>query len=631
MLRATLLTGVPLAAAIAMPSVGRLAGMSALALIATATIIVLRSTGRTWVATTLAVLVGSVPTVAVLGLAADVLRVTSVVPLRVVLTVAWVAASLTLGAAVADRVAGRRVWLDVWARMLAALGVAGFIGGALGRLLLPSRGTDLRLAWMLGEEDNAAFVGVAREVLAHGPEGARLAEDFGAAFMNLPLALLRLAGGPLAGEDDVRLQAISLTLLSAVVAIALAGLAMALLASLPHHVHRSDARAERQPGAIGVAAGAGGTATAALAGFSLLAIMPLQTGFLTFLWGLSLVLIATAVVAVLPSRAGAGARLTLVVHLGAVGLLLLGSWPFILTALAPLALLPLLWIDRPALRRWRERNPGAWRASLAGIAATAIGAVWAVASLPQVSKVLELGMDVLTIGGSSIHADRPTVLSAIAMVLLTVVLLVLGRGRPGPVVLALIGPLAGAGTLMLAIRIATDLLVDGVMAYAGFKLLFGLVTLALVLGSLGLVSAAGRFNAVVGVLALMVVMTPHVLGGTATAYEGWWDRTERPGSMHAIATVAAIRASTPDVPIRCLPSPGTRIDGVTPWAAYFCIRWMEEGFNEGRFGGNAGRFLNAQGDDFGELVDSILAEQQSEYLFAYRMTMGPGWFGWTGP
>lgn len=70
---------------------------------------------------------------------------------------------------------------------------------------------------------------------------------------------------------------------------------------------------------------------------------------------------------------------------------------------------------------------------------------------------------------------------------------------------------------------------------------------------------------------------------------------------------------------------------MTPWAAYFCIRWMEEGFNEGRFNGNAERFLNAQGDDFSEVVAWILAEQQSENLFAYRLTMGSEWFSWTGP
>ena len=45
---------------------------------------------------------------------------------------------------------------------------------------------------------------------------------------------------------------------------------------------------------------------------------------------------------------------------------------------------------------------------------------------------------------------------------------------------------------------------------------------------------------------------------------------------------------------------------------------------------NAFRLLNAEGETFDEVVTTIVKEQQSDYLFAYRMTMGRGWFGWTG-
>jgi hypothetical protein len=358
--------------------------------------------------------------------------------------------------------------------------------------------------------------------------------------------------------------------------------------------------------------------------------MPLQAGFLTFLWGLSLVLVASASVAVLPHDASVGAKAAVIIILAATGVLLLGSWPFIATAVAPLALLPFLWIDRARLRTWREEHRTLARGGAVALLVGVVAVLWALASLPQVSKVIELGRDVLTITGSSIHADRWSVRIAAVVTVAAVILVSRTFTHRNTVLLALLGPIMGAGLLMAGIRIATDRYADGLMAYAGLKLLFGLITLALILGGSLLVSGSARAGRTASIVALAVVLLPHALSGTATTYVGWWDRTERPGSHHAIAVIEAIDATTPDVPIRCLPSPGTRIDGVTPWAAYFCVRWVEQGFNEGRFNGNAGRLLNAQGETFEEIVDGILEDDPSEYLFAYRMTMGRGWFGWTG-
>jgi hypothetical protein len=168
------------------------------------------------------------------------------------------------------------------------------------------------------------------------------------------------------------------------------------------------------------------------------------------------------------------------------------------------------------------------------------------------------------------------------------------------------------------------------MAYAGLKLFFGLVALALVLGSLTVVSASTGLGSFASATALLVVALPHIMGVAAPIYRDWWDSTERTGAPHAIATIAAIRSSGPEVPIRCLPSAGTPVNAVTTWAAYFCIRWIEQGFNEGRFDGNAFLFLNAESGDFSDLVELVTVEQKSAYLFAYRLTMGAGWFGWSG-
>jgi hypothetical protein len=57
---------------------------------------------------------------------------------------------------------------------------------------------------------------------------------------------------------------------------------------------------------------------------------------------------------------------------------------------------------------------------------------------------------------------------------------------------------------------------------------------------------------------------------------------------------------------------------------------MEDAFNEGRFQGHRDELLTAEGETFEETVRSIEERSMSEYLFARRFTMGPGWFGWNG-
>jgi hypothetical protein len=251
------------------------------------------------------------------------------------------------------------------------------------------------------------------------------------------------------------------------------------------------------------------------------------------------------------------------------------------------------------------------------------------ARLPQVTRVIELGTDLLTIGGSGIFADQPIRRMATILMVIAAVLVLSRRPIPAPVAIAVLGPPLGAGALMLGIRIATDMFTDGTLGYAGVKLSFGVVTLSLAIGAIAVISHASRLGAVGSVLALGLVVLPLTSSVTAGAHSGWWDRTAQYGSPHAMATEAAIRATNEDLPIRCLPSPGTAITDRTRFAAYFCIRWMEEGFNAGKFRGHAATILNAEGDTYEEIVERILAEDQSNYLFAYPFTMGQGWFGWT--
>jgi hypothetical protein len=289
----------------------------------------------------------------------------------------------------------------------------------------------------------------------------------------------------------------------------------------------------------------------------------------------------------------------------------------------------LTWVDWGRVRIALRRRPVVGTAALASTGlALVVGAILA-SRLPQVTRVLELGTDLLTIGGSGIFADRPITRMATLLLVIAAVLVLSRRPVPAPVAIAVLGPPLGAGLLVLGIRLATDLLADGVMGYAGIKLSFGLVTLSLAIGSIAVVSYASRLGAVGSVLALGLVAIALTSSVTAGSHSGWWERTAQYGSPHAMATEAAIRASNEDLPIRCLPSPGTAITDRTRFAAYFCIRWMEEGFNAGKFHGHAATILNAEGDTYEEIVERILAEDQSNYLFAYPFTMGQGWFGWT--
>jgi hypothetical protein len=248
------------------------------------------------------------------------------------------------------------------------------------------------------------------------------------------------------------------------------------------------------------------------------------------------------------------------------------------------------------------------------------------------AEVLSYGIDILLIGASGIGADEPARRGAVIAIATVAALVIFAAGKASRAQLgmSLVGPVLGGGMLYLGLRGAAALLTDGQLNYSGIKLLYGVVALAIVLGLLGVSSQSLRFRAagvlVSSLLALAILQSSE----TANVHRTWWDRTYAGPQLHAQATIDAIQSSSAGLPIRCLPSPGTAVTEQTRWAAYFCARWVEDAFNEGRFGGYRSELLEASGDTFEATVEAILAESPNEYLFAYRMTMGPGWFGWAG-
>lgn len=580
----------------------------------------------------LAAFVGAGPALVVVGVLHDLPGIALPLPVSGILLLgAWTSTSVLFGSVVASRVASRRALVDVWLRILGVAASTAFVVGALVRLLLPSYSSADRLAWTLNEEDNAQIVGIAREVLVGGPRGAELADQYGTAIINLPLLLLRLGGGPLRSEVDLRLQAITVYVVSTIVVILLAGLAMALIGALTHHVHPGP-HGPRAPGATALALSPLAVGLSALIGFSLLVVLPMRTGFLTFVWGLTIVLLGAAAVAVTPADAPPAARLVLTVHLIASLILLFSSWPFIAPALAPLFLVPLLWVPWKQIRvAVRSRRGPILVGVLGAVAVLGSTAFWFFRWGPA-AEVLSYGIDILLIGASSIVADRAAQRGAMIAIATVAVIVVLTAGKVSRAQLgvSLLGPVLGGGMLYLGLRGAAALLTDGQLLYSGIKLLYGVIALAMILGLFGVASQSSRFRApgvlVSGLLAVVILQS----SATANLHRTWWDRTYAGPQPHAEATIDAIRNSSMGLPIRCLPSPGTAVTERTRWAAYFCARWVEDAFNEGRFAGYRSELLEASGDTFEATVEAILTESPNEYLFAYRMTMGPGWFGWTG-
>lgn len=483
-----------------------------------------------------------------------------------------------------------------------------------------------RLAWMLGEEDNAHVVGVARELLTVGPRGAELATQYGTSFATPGVALLR-AGAVGALSGDARLDAITATtaataLLPLLVGATLLMAATALRASLLRVGARADRTRSSRTGLGGPVSGlVGGLLGGAVV--QLLAVaLPMQLGFATLAWAMAWTLVGwSALMGVripsLPTRT----RAALGVQAVLAGVLLEGSWPFLAGALllpAALLLLP------PVLRIARTGGPGRTLRTvgpallLAGVTAALL------AGSGALRTVIGFGREALTAGvtvGASIITVGPSLMVAGGLAALTVLI---GVRRRGPVMLTLGAALGAVVTLLLLYLVALAI-TEGVTGYGGSKL--GLASVVLTVGALTSMSAAGALPRLGPALAVAVTLPALVdpLGRTALS---WWERTAPTEPPHAVAAVTAIEGSDPMLAIRCRPAPGTPATGASRLAAYFCIVWMEDAFNAERSSGNRFDFFGTEEPTF----DGALERARAEGLdsFAYPMRLGPGWFGWDG-
>ena len=535
------------------------------------------------------------------------------------------AAAIVIGAGVllgplAERVGGR------WTAAAAAglLVPAAVTSWATARLLGASPAA--RLAWMLGEEDNAHVVGVARELLAVGPRGAELAAQYGTSFATPGVALLRSGAiGPMSG--DARLDAVTATtaataVLPLVVAAALLVAAAVLRAALA----QDDERRGPTGGAPAPSGGAAGTLLGGLVGGTatqlLIVALPLQLGFATFAWAIAWALVGWSALVGLHVTAMPGrTRALLGLQALLAGLLLEGSWPFLAGAL--LAPAGLLLLPR-VLRGVRGGGPRRVLRTLGPVTLVAGIAAALLAGSGALRTVAGFGREALTAGvtvGASIITVGPSLTVAGALAAATVLL---GVRRRGPAALAAGAALGAAATLLL-LQLVALIITDGITGYGGSKL--GLASVALAAGALTATVAAGvlpRLGPVlVGAVTALVLIDP--LGRTALS---WWQRTAPAEPPHAVAAVTAIEGSDPVLPIRCRPAPGTPATGASRLAAYFCIVWMEDAFNAERSSGNRFDFFGTEEATF----DGALARARSEGLdtFAYPMRLGPGWFGWDG-
>ena len=495
---------------------------------------------------------------------------------------------------------------------------------AAGRLL--DAEPAARLAWMLGEEDNAHVVGAARELLAEGPDGAELAAQYGTSYATPGVALLRSGlAGPVSG--DPRLDAVTAITASAALLPVILGLAVLLsamaLRAATLAVH--DTR-ESHPSTPAMVVGVLlGTLMAGTATQLLIVAVPLQLGFITFAWAIAWTLVGWSALAglVVPGLPRP-TRLALAVQTGVAALLLEGSWPFLAGALAmPVTVVMSTSVAR-ALGDGRLTRR-ALRRALLGL--SLVGAVGAglLATSGAVRTVLGLGREALTAGvevGASIVTIGPALLLA---AIAAIVPVAVTARRAGAVVALAVAPAGGAVVSLVAIWIVSLAIADGIVGYGGSKLLLA-ATLLAVAGGTAVVATGMAPRAGIAAMAIataLVLLDP--LGGIAPE---WWRRTAPRVPPHAEATITAIKGSSPDLPIRCRPAPGTPATTTAKVAAYFCIVWMEDAFNAGPSSGNRFAFFQTEEATF----DSVVAEAQAEglYGFAYPLRLGPGWFGWDG-
>jgi hypothetical protein len=575
---------------------------------------------------TLALVIGLAPTVATVTLVHDVLP--SHPP--EILSWAVLAGTLALATVILGHPLASQLRATIGLRRIAAIGAgvaAGVAHAASGpsRLLRSPIGPVEQLAWILGEEDNAQIVGVAREMITAGPGGAELSAQYGTGFMVLPTLVQRITG-PRGDATDARLLAVEAFTLSVVLAILILGLAMFLLSI-------SIARTTNVPTILGLVVTAMAALGATTAAFAVAVFMPMRTGFLTLVWSIAWVALMVALAAAGTHRLSVTPRAFIAAQLLVLTLLVLRSWPFLIAAALPPLLLALR--DAP-LDRMRSSLRRRWYVVLALVTVGVIATVPYIRE-SAVGEVLSYGREALTVGGSGIFADRAAIFATACGVLLAVVMLGwTDRGErwfgvpAGSRVLLVLGVPGAAWLSWVGLKVAAAALTSGELNYAGWKLFYAAVAIAAVTGLPALVGTTSVASPAPRLLGPVLIGGLLLTSSTAQTASDWWERTAPRTPPHAIAAIDAVRASSVDLPIRCTPQPGAAATDGARWAAYYCVRWMEDAFNEERFHGHRFTFLDTTDPTFEDAVRIAREQDASRYTFAYPMTVGPGWFGWDG-
>jgi hypothetical protein len=535
---------------------------------------------------------------------------------QAILGVLWLVGARTLGRLIVRHVVERIGWRRTGVMTLGTGAATVLMLAPVAGLLRPSTPLSVRLGWFLGEEDNAHFMGIAREILTLGPSGGELAEEVGTGLVSsaiLALKVLRLVDG------DPRLTAITVMTLSVALLIVMLGCGLLLL-------QVSVARTSTRPSAIGLVMLGAASWAAATVGLAVAIALPMQTGFLSFMWAMGWLTVGVSVTPLLPATLTHSERVgVLLLSLGSL-LMLVRSWAFLIGGLVPLLLLlglfggPRLW----ALARSR------WYAAVGAIGAVGL----TIAALFQQGlflHVVRLGREALLVQASHIYYDallfRVLVVAFLASVVFAVLRLSSGR-RGAARLLLVIGPTAGVGLSWIGLWILQQLLTDGEIRYAGIKLAYGVIAIASLVTLSGLVGLLVQEHwltqaGLVGLLAVLLTGS-----STVAVAENWSSRINRTEQPHAVSVVRAIEQSSPDLPLRCLPRPGTAATPSSRIAAYFCVRWVEDAFNEDRFHGYRFDLLGAEGPTFGPELEAAMAS--GRYDFARVVLMERGWFGWDG-
>jgi hypothetical protein len=528
----------------------------------------------------------------------------------------WLAGAASIGRLVARHVTERVGWRRASALALGTGAATAWIVTPLLRVVRPGTTVAERVAWMLQEEDNAHVVGIARELLTLGPRAGDLAGEIGTGFVStavLGMRVLRLI------EGDPRVTAITVFTVSTALAVLVLGAGMLLL-------QLSATRSRSAPGLLELGMLPLLSAAAAGVALALAVVLPMQTGFLTFVWAMAWLTVGVGAAPLLTATAGPGERLGLLLHLGASAVMLVSSWTFLAAGFLPVLLAlvlaaPLRQLARSARRRWYV---------LVGALVILGAAIVPYFERSLIAQVIGLGRGALTTVASEIYYDR-TVLWVVLVALVSGTGLVLRRhstAAPAQHALLTFGPPIAVGVSWVGLWILAQFLTGGELNYAGMKLAYGFVAVAALLGLSGLVGVVtGRGTLLrVGVAALLLTA---IVGSDVVRFApSWYDRVKPMELPHAVAVADALAQSNSDLPIRCLPAPGTAVTDRSRWAAYFCVRWMEDAFNADRFHGHRFTFLEAQDPSFEESV--LLARASGRYDFAVNMTLGPGWFGWNG-